>query len=373
MPNRVSPAVRPAVFSVVFVAMAFAGVTAAGETLWTKPAEGLRGVNNDAANFAPPTSPEHWTLLDGLLEPFTNDQIWGQRITPRDIIEFGDLYALVYQSSNPDHETTQGTSIMFSRDKIHWRDSPANPIFAALEQPWQGSRAMAEAIAYDDEEDRWVLFFTGLGADHMPGIRAGGLAYSHDLVSWTLEGENPVITSDDVDWTDWETDRVYVRGLKKFEGRWYAWVQANFQEDPRGYNVGVLTSEDLIHWESIESNPILDVGPEGAWDSDQVLCGRPIRVGDTWWLAYTNGARNQIGLAYSAKIDAEWRKASGNPIIDFDDVVGVDGAETPILTPMGKGWAILMAAWLPEHPRQQAKLGVATAHFDPALLPDMDE
>ncbi len=264
---------------------------------------------------------------------------------------------------------------MFSRDKIHWYDSPANPIFSSLEQPWQGTRAMAEAIAYDDESDRWVLFFTGLGADYMPGIRAGGLAYSHDLVNWTMEEKNPVITSDHVDWTDGSTDRVYVRGLQKFEGWWYAWVQANYENDTRYYDVGLLKSKDLVNWQSIDHNPILAVGLDGAWDDDMILCGRPVHVGDTWWLAYTNGKRSQIGLAYSNNIDDKWHKAAGNPIIDFDDVEGLEGAETPILTPMGMGWAIIMSVWKPgtESPdRHNSMLGIATAHFSPVLLPNMD-
>jgi hypothetical protein len=307
----------------------------------------------------PPFSPSKWTLIDRFLEPSTNDQIWGFRITPRNIIEFDDIYGLIYSSNNGRGGVT---SIMFSEDKIRWVSSPTNPLFSELRQAWQGTRAVGEALVYDDANERWILCITGTGADYMPGLRGQGLVYSEDLVTWEFEEENPVITSENVDWIDGTTDRVYVRGLKKHEGSWYAWIQANQKnDDGQMYNIGILKSEDLINWRSIEANPVLEVGKDGDWDERQILIGSPTLFNGVWYIAYTNQARNQVGFAYSKSIEEKWKKSEENPILDLRPTV-FEGAETPFLTPIGSGWGIIMGVWKRGVSRKHAKLGMATNH-----------
>ncbi|MEX0685041.1 MAG: hypothetical protein WD267_10045 [Balneolales bacterium] len=347
---------------------------------------GLQSANNDEFDFAPPLTADAWTIRDRYLEPSTNEQIFGQRITPRDILDFGDIYGLLYQSRDYDHPTTESASIMFSHDKINWVDSPANPIFGELIQPWQGTRAMAEALDWDDGNDRWVMIITGNGEEHYPGLRATGLVYSKDLLNWELESNNPVITSENIDWTDGSTNRVYVRGFKKYQGYWYVWIVVNTEvgllnepalgarpgepvDDIGKMNIGLLKSQDLLNWESIPANPILQPGMEGEWDDRMVLPGRPILFENRWYLAYTNEARNQVGIAWSDTLEGKWHKAPGNPILDFDDI-SLEGTEAPILTPMGVGWGIILAAWDPNERRQLGKMTIATARFSPEILPD---
>jgi predicted GH43/DUF377 family glycosyl hydrolase len=75
-------------------------------------------------------------------------------------------------------------------------------------------------------------------------------------------------------------------------------------------------STDGIHWEKSQHNPVLDVGPEGAWDG--VVSKLPVvtRHEGSYYMFYSGRDKRtkQIGLATSADL-IRWTRHPDNPVL----------------------------------------------------------
>jgi predicted GH43/DUF377 family glycosyl hydrolase len=83
--------------------------------------------------------------------------------------------------------------------------------------------------------------------------------------------------------------------------------------------VGYATSPDGLTWTKHASNPVLDVGPTGAFDDEQVAEPRVTRIGGGYRMYYTganaNSRRKSLGMATSAD-GITWTKDARNPVLD---------------------------------------------------------
>ncbi len=110
---------------------------------------------------------------------------------------------------------------------------------------------------------------------------------------------------------------------------------------PKDILIGHATSADGITWiKDTLNNPVLDVGPNGAWDDVWISCPSVIFDGSEyhmWYSGYdgTNSAYIKIGHA-SSPDGIVWTKDPSNPVltpgnwdyprVDFPEVV-FDGAD----------------------------------------------
>ena len=87
-------------------------------------------------------------------------------------------------------------------------------------------------------------------------------------------------------------------------------------EQGGGERVGLAISRDGIHWEKIGENPILDVGPAGAWDSMVAKLPAVTKHDGKYYMFYSgrDGKTKQIGLAMSED-GVHWTKAAANPVL----------------------------------------------------------
>jgi hypothetical protein len=96
-----------------------------------------------------------------------------------------------------------------------------------------------------------------------------------------------------------------------------------------GYRIGVATTtQPLGPFNKAPQNPLLDLGPEGAWDDQHVACPCIMKQGPGKYLMWYSGSRGarrwDIGLATASHPLGPWRKFEGNPILkDFGYVGGV--------------------------------------------------
>ncbi|MDL5361345.1 hypothetical protein [Halalkalicoccus sp. NIPERK01] len=336
---------------------------------------------NDSLTRDPPLNPDAWTIREDALFPGRRlDERFGSRTNPRSLYRFGEgLYALLYQSKPRPHEqdadpqlANQTGSLAFSRDLLSWTDSPANPIVGYNVADWHGSRVLAEALVWDDDRDQWAVVTTGIVADDetIPGIRAGGVGFSDDLERGSWEWtDDPVITVADFgSWTHADADRVYVRGLHKVDGTWYAFCNVGVSnETNREIKVGVLRSDDLLNWTEIDSNPILEV--DQAWEDEITSIQSPIRWNGRWWTCYRSDDFNvgRVGIAHADQIDQKWEKADG-PIISTEGTRWT-GFEGPCLVPFGETWAIIHSVFEDEG-RDQGRLGISHASVGSSIVPN---
>jgi len=101
-----------------------------------------------------------------------------------------------------------------------------------------------------------------------PGCETGpaviGLCFSDDLRNWEV-GE-PVITPDPQ--CEWEAGGLYKSWLMEHDGTYCIFYNAKSKPETGGWTeqTGFATSADLVNWEKVAGNPVLEVGPEGSFD-----------------------------------------------------------------------------------------------------------
>jgi predicted GH43/DUF377 family glycosyl hydrolase len=143
-----------------------------------------------------------------------------------------------------------------------------------------------------------------------------GLAISSDGSQWRKQGR---ILSPRPD--TWEGDYIAANGSALFEqGQFFCWYEAG-PRDKLG--IGLAQSSDGKVWRKLPA-PVLLTGPRGSWDERAVADPAVLRIGDTLYMYYLGqdrARRQRLGLARSSD-GAHWQKLRSNPVLDL----GPDGA-----------------------------------------------
>jgi predicted GH43/DUF377 family glycosyl hydrolase len=136
-----------------------------------------------------------------------------------------------------------------SPDLSHWNIE--GPILTSGQGPWDSSAIWAPDVFRDEENDRWVIAYTGCDSRMNQRIC---FAFSDDLHTWTKAAANPVVVPDtnvyvwnpDNWWSDFRDAYVY-----RQDDTWHMLVTA---KQWLGVNTGVLyhaTSTDLVTWQDV--------------------------------------------------------------------------------------------------------------------------
>jgi hypothetical protein len=146
-----------------------------------------------------------------------------------------------------------------------------------------------------------------------------------------VPGPNPILTSGVAgDWDegaveccgvlkDYHTYCLYYHGIPKDKKKW----------GPGSYRIGVATAaHPLGPWTKHGSRPLLDLGPEGSWDSNHAACAAVLKERENtyimWYSGMAKGRPQAVGLATASSPLGPWTKYEKNPIMtDFGYVGGV--------------------------------------------------
>jgi predicted GH43/DUF377 family glycosyl hydrolase len=184
----------------------------------------------------------------------------GRQVWDFSLVRADSMYHIFYHTILPSTpSSTQGDTIWHAASPDLRRWDVRGPVLTATPGKWDQGALWAPCVVRDDENDRWVMLYTG--SDPRMNQRIG-LATSVDLEQWTrLDG--PVITPDttqyvwssNADWSNFRDPFLY-----RADGLWHVLITALMNME--GHAVGVLyhaTSPDLLTW--------TDVGPLFANDS----------------------------------------------------------------------------------------------------------
>jgi beta-fructofuranosidase len=175
----------------------------------------------------------------------------GRQVWDFSIIRSDAVYHIFYHSI---HETTPSATAAdtiwhaTSADLQRW-ELRGPVLVTAGAASWEQGALWAPSVVRDDDQDRWVMLYTGSDAAMNQRI---GLAVSADLDTWTRVGGGPVISPDTTayiwssaaSWSDFRDPFLY-----RQDGKWQVLVTA--RKLLNGVSTGVLyhgASEDLLDW-----------------------------------------------------------------------------------------------------------------------------
>jgi len=318
---------------------------------------------------APPMRPESWHTAAGHV--FELEDAWGLRIKPRAVFQIPGGIGLLYNSRPPagfdapeGFAAQQTGSLAFSRNLVDWHDFPGNPVLHEV-RAWQGSdRAMPRAMLFDPKNEQWVVYFCDSNGDY-PGIRAGGAAFSRDLVHWHY-APGPVITVDDyvravpqrIEATPAEIaaeGRIYPSWAIFHEDRYYLSVSGtNRTGDHRSYGSIMLVADE-------PAGPFTFVD---AFQDSFIPQSRPTYSDGKWYTVFSGewDGHPGFGLAMADDLLGPYEMNPHNPIITVETTVRA----RPQLFRYDGAWAILFAHFYDYH---DMRLRLALAHIHPDLIP----
>lgn len=176
-----------------------------------------------------------------------------------------------------------------SEDGLQWTKHEHNPLLTEThDQRWDAVYLTEPAVLYDGQQFR--MWYNGASATTETLL---GYATSPDGVTWTRYAEDqPVLTTGlDGAWDDFAVARASVL----YDGEQFRmWYEGH---DGRTWRIGMATSENGIEWDKSPDNPIVDLGPEGAWDSQVVSEPHVLFDGHTYrlWHSGYDGDRYRVG------------------------------------------------------------------------------
>jgi len=196
------------------------------------------------------------------------------------------------------------TGLATSADGIAWRKR--GPVLAPDPATWEGESIAANGSALVVNGDFWYWYQAG----RPPRI---GLAVSHDGLRWS---KHPAPVLEPGPRGAWDERAVADPYVVRFGTQFYLFYLG--EDRARRQRLGVASSQDGRRWFKLRSNPILELGPEGAFDENGL--GEPaVWASHGWyWMLYTGRDRREnrrLGLARS-RDGVLWRRVSEGPVFE---------------------------------------------------------
>jgi predicted GH43/DUF377 family glycosyl hydrolase len=206
----------------------------------------------------------------------------------------GTAYLMWYTGTNGVTHPGGAIGLAVSEDGLNWVRYSDNPV---LTPSALGSDQKYIAAPYIVRlQLTYNMWYTGKSAAS-PKVNKILHATSPDGIHWT-KWPSPVLPPS-TDPTAWDSSGVYAPSViwsGQIFGMWYSGINQTGLV-PR---IGYATSPDGGSWTRSSSNPILNPGPPGSWDSNGVEQPSVIQVGNSYMLFYDGFSAQQgprIGLA----------------------------------------------------------------------------
>lgn len=203
--------------------------------------------------------------------------------------------------------------------KIKWRKHEANPVFKSGENEIWDKEIGSPSVLYDGGE--YKMWYKGVD-----GINGSiGYATSEDGITWAKYPGNPVFTASESGW-----DSLYVSHpeVMIINGKYMMWY-AGCDDSPL-WRIGCATSDDGSKWVKHPNNPVLDLGKDGEWDSVNARAANVLFNNDKYkmWYAGASGRQRQHRIGYATSHDGiTWVKRYNAPVLDLGPIGSWDGDE----------------------------------------------
>ena len=201
----------------------------------------------------------------------------------------GEMYHMWYVGDNG---SMCGIGYATSLDGVNWQEYPGNPVLKdGIGDVWDGEYVSQPTVLYYG--NMYHMWYTGYDGEHL----RIGYAVSSDGINWQKSSYNPVLdVGTSGEWDDEGVSKATVLYHQDQEiyRMWYAGY------DGSNVRIGYATSSDGISWSKHTSNPILDLGSDGTWDSNGMSGPTVVFNPNTYHMWYTgyDGSNMRIGYAF---------------------------------------------------------------------------
>jgi len=197
--------------------------------------------------------------------------------------------------------------------QIDWEKYPANPVIDLGDDgSWDDVHLSHPSVLFDVfDRDMYHLWYVGDNGS----LRGIGYARSDDGVAWEKYPGNPVLSDGLGDTWDgnFVTQPSVLHDGTKFH-MWYAGY------DGTNLKIGYATSDNGLEWDKDASNPVLDLGASGSWDSVEVSNPTVVLENGIYQMWYAGYDGNNLRIGYAASSDGvSWTKDSSNPVLDLGE------------------------------------------------------
>ncbi len=194
---------------------------------------------------------------------------------------------------------TWRTGLATSPDGRNWQKAATNPVLGPLAETWEGGYIAANGSVLHDGRE----FLYWYQAGRPPRI---GLARSPDALAWTRARAPVLEPGPPGAWDEAGVADPYVLRCGLIYYMYY--LGQNRRAVQR---LGVARSPDGVHWQKYIDNPLLDLGPPGAFDERGLGEPAVFRAGAEFLMIYTGRDRaeqRRLGAARSPD-GVRWRRA----------------------------------------------------------------
>ena len=213
---------------------------------------------------------------------------------------------------------------------------PQNPVLdVGAGDSWDSKYIDPGSVVFRD--GKFHMFYSALPQDRVP-LRIG-YASSDDGINWRRGGSNPVI---DIESTGLKAYAVNANGaVVTHDGKWALYFSIVDPGKTWYGAIGRATADDPNGPWTADPAPVLQRGPDGAWDANKIGDANVIKIADGYVMYYTGfgdfqaGAfteeHGNIGMATSAD-GVTWTKHDDPATTDkawakSDPVLSIDKSE----------------------------------------------
>lgn len=251
----------------------------------------------------------------------------GQSVRQNGLFKKDGTYYLYYSGEPASGECWQ-IGLATSQDMIHWMKYAGNPIVPRGEEgSWDSFFTMYGKVI--EKDGLYYMIYMGAdGAVDSYNMQLG-LAISEYLYHWEKYQANPILKKGTVG--EWDSRGVWDHSLLLYKGLYYLSFGGNDVIDGQG-SIGIATSEDMIHWSKYAGNPVV---------SGRLECTELFEYGGVahmlyvyWDAPYPKGVQT-IGLMSSEDM-IHWVDYPRNPILQCEqdwEGIGVDNPASGVGSP----------------------------------------
>lgn len=241
------------------------------------------------------------------------------------VVRFGGEFLNLYSGFDG---RTWHTGLARSADGFVWQK--AGKVLSPDPATWEGGYIAANGSALVRAGRVWYWYQSRSPARI-------GLATSPDARQWRKEPDSVLGLGPIGSW-----DEMGVGDPSVIEAGASLYLFYVGMDRARRQRLGVARSEDGVHWTKLLANPILEIGPDGAFDENGL--GEPAvwASNGRYWMLYTGRDRHEnrrIGLAESAN-GVSWVRSARAPVLSGEQAWDGKVVCDPTVAPGTGGWHV---------------------------------